>query len=294
MLRAPRAPRRGGSAGPRGRRGRQRGERAHQPGQAALGLQRPVDAGDELSVGMARGAGGGGGDDVGRAGPRVGTQGTSRAGGAPVERDPERLLPGLADPGPHVDRRRARCPAPGGVGDEVEAAVEHHRAGVRREEVGVGRRGVRAVGVAVEAQLRLAERLAQQVDVPRRVGGREVAQALAGGREARPPRLRGRGPEPGGPRGTDGGGHPVAAERAAVDGRGRPRSPGIDGEEVEACPQAVEPLRRAGAGSTPPGSPARRSSRRGCRRAPPGRWRAGGWRPGRSSRRPAAGSPGAR
>ena len=215
-------------------------EGPHQAGQAALGLQRPVDAGDQL--GRRRP---GRGDDVGGAGPRVGTQRARRRRRAPVQRDAEGLLPRRADTGPDVDGHVLGAGRPGGVGDEVEAAVEDHRARAAGEEVGVGRGGVRAVGVAVEAEGLLAEPLAQEVEVAGGVRRREVPQALAGARQARSARLGGRGPERRGARGPDGRGHPVGAEGVARDRRGRPGAPRVDREDVEPRAQPVEAPREA-------------------------------------------------
>jgi hypothetical protein len=125
------------------------------------------------------------------------------------QRAHEVLEIGVGLPGGRADRAPRVRHAVGGVGVErllearvlvhvavggalggVDRAVEHHRAHVARELLGVERAEERAVGVAEERELRVAEGRPQHVHVARGVAGADVRQhAVAAGALRAPTRV---------------------------------------------------------------------------------------------------------
>ena len=154
-----------------------------------------------------------------------------------------------------VQRLGAGLIAPAGrPGDRVDDRVQRERAHLTGEQVGVGRPHIGPVGDAIEAQLPVPQRLAQQVQVAGDIGGRHVVQdgaavpcagpgdpavgsdpgALLLGRDREPERCLG---------GLRLGEGVEAAQRgAAID------AAGVEADQVEAGPQllgAEEPPERA-------------------------------------------------
>ena len=181
---------------------RRGGSRLRRKGRERLGEALPPAglvqrAPDRLHQGGHARAAGRVGEDAGEPRLRVAAgERALRAGRGAHREEPVQLLllrPG--DVGAHVHRLLLPARLPGGVRDQVERAVEGHRADLVLEQVRVGAAQVGAVGVAVEVQRGVAGGLAQQLQVARHVRRRKVGEQGAGPRRARPARCRARGEE---------------------------------------------------------------------------------------------------